>query len=106
MQMLKKVALFIVAVSVILTVVAVVAFPPTRWESTEGTVVRSYERHWKWLPLSEWGLRPEGVIGCGPFGSASRHQWRFGFFALSEEETWWKRQEEAQNLKQRDAMGR
>ena len=104
-MMLKKVVLFIVAVSVILIVVAVVAFPPTRWERTEGTIVRSYERRWKWLPLSDWSLRPEGMIACGPFGSTSRQQWRFGFFALSEEETCWKRQGDAQNLKQRDAAG-
>lgn len=100
--MLKKVAMFIAAVSVILVVVAVLAFPPTRWERTEDTIVRSYERRWKLLPLSEWSLLPEGMIACGPSGSTSRHQWSFGFFALSEEETSWKRQWEAQNLKQRD----
>lgn len=106
MMMLKKVALFIAAVSVILVVVAAVAFPPTRWERTEGTVVHSYERHWKLLPLSEWGFRPEGMIGCGPSGSTSRQQWRFGFVALSEETTWWKSQGKAENLKQRDTAGR
>jgi hypothetical protein len=104
-MILKKVTLFFAIPSVILIVVGAVAFPPTRWERTEGTVVRSYERHWKLLPLSEWGLRPEGVIGCGPSGSTSRQQWRFGFFALCEENTWWKHQGEAQNLKQRDAAG-
>ena len=104
-MMLKKVALFIAAVSVILIVVAALAFRPTRWERTEATVVRSYERRWKLLPLSEWSLGPAGMVACGPTGSTSRQQWRFGFFALSEEETCWPRQEETQNLKQRDVAG-
>ena len=104
--MLKKVVLFIAAVSVILIVVAVVAFPPTRWEKTEGTIVSSYERSWELLPQSEWSFLPKNMIGCSHSGSRSHHQWRFGFFALSEEKTWWKRQEKAQNLKQRDATGR
>lgn len=103
--MLKKVALFIAAVSVMLIAVAVVAFPPTHWERTEGTVVRSYERHWKLLPLSEWSLGPDGMVACGPFGSTSRQQWRFGFVALAEEETCWKSQGEIHNLKQRDTAG-
>lgn len=104
-MMFKKIALSLAAVSVILSVVAAVAFPHTRWERTEGTIVRSYERHWKWLPLAEWGFRPEGMVACGPTGSTSRQQWRFGFFALSEEETCWKHQGEAENLKQRAAAG-
>jgi hypothetical protein len=83
--MLKKVALFIAAVSVILIVVAVVAFPPTRWEKTEGTIVCRYERSWKLLPRSEWSFLPESMMGCGFFGSTTRRQFRFGFFALSEE---------------------
>ncbi|MBB6050603.1 hypothetical protein [Armatimonas rosea] len=104
--MLKKVVLFIAAVSVILIVVAVVAFPPMHWKKVEGDsqkqTTRTYDRQWELLPLSEWGVVPMFVKGCGPNGGETVQYWRFGFFALSEAQgTWIVTAQEREWMKQR-----
>ena len=86
--MLKKVALFIAAVSVILIVAGIFAFRPTRWEKAWGNesrrTVETYDRHWEFLPLSDWKTLPTEIETSEDNGTLHRRSLHFGFVALSE----------------------
>ena len=91
--MLKKVVLFIAAVSVIQPLVAALVFPPQRWEKVTVNAnyrnTETYQRQWELLHFSEWGVTPIWIRGCGPNGGSTIRSWRFGFFALSDKHGSW-----------------